>query len=461
MKNSQKVFVVPLLIAIIAVLVIGGGVYIYENKRTEVPSVQTKTNVQVPDQSAQNTIHSPAQNNNSSVPIPIIVSKYDSGRGVADQSDGYFTITSPVTTSSKEIKITSPFASQSMTIGSQANIVWNPNTLPVTVFLTPDFTCLGVPCAIPTSYLIAAQKTGSKFTWNVGSVVGDERGGGCSPSGTQSSDGCIYDNPLIVRAGNYRLSACNISNGPHNCSSAIAISLTDATSNQASSVPDINIVSPNGGELWQSGSNQTVTVNVTGDPTKVGDNVSLILLNLSNNTSDGYSLGGCQTNNTPGTKTCQVQIPSNEIPGHYKIYATLTKSTSSGTCNLSPGYVGCVTPPITQAYDSSDGWFVINSAQSSNNGPTINGIDGPTQLSVNQSGTWTIRASDSQSPSLSYGVDWGDNTFTNSSTRQTVGFFSSSPVFSHAYTASGIYTTIFTVLNRSGWTQSKIMVLVQ
>lgn len=37
MKNSQKGFVVPLLIAIIAVLAIGGGVYVYENKKAEVP----------------------------------------------------------------------------------------------------------------------------------------------------------------------------------------------------------------------------------------------------------------------------------------------------------------------------------------------------------------------------------------------------------------------------------------
>ncbi|GEM_PF-2515064 len=36
MKNSQKGFVVPLLIAIIAVLAIGGGIYIYENTKTEI-----------------------------------------------------------------------------------------------------------------------------------------------------------------------------------------------------------------------------------------------------------------------------------------------------------------------------------------------------------------------------------------------------------------------------------------
>ncbi|GEM_PF-5675366 len=51
MKNSQKGFVVPLLIAIIAVLVIGGGVYVYENNKTKAPVVDTATQQQ--DQSQQ------------------------------------------------------------------------------------------------------------------------------------------------------------------------------------------------------------------------------------------------------------------------------------------------------------------------------------------------------------------------------------------------------------------------
>lgn len=38
MKNSQKGFVVPLLLGIIAILVIGGGVYVYKNKKTEIPA---------------------------------------------------------------------------------------------------------------------------------------------------------------------------------------------------------------------------------------------------------------------------------------------------------------------------------------------------------------------------------------------------------------------------------------
>ena len=43
MKNSQKGFVVPLLIVIIAVLVVGGGIYVYENKKAEVPATVDST----------------------------------------------------------------------------------------------------------------------------------------------------------------------------------------------------------------------------------------------------------------------------------------------------------------------------------------------------------------------------------------------------------------------------------
>ena len=54
MKNLQKGFVAPLLIAIIAVLVIGGGVYIYSNKKVEAPILPTGTEVQTTTQVQQN-----------------------------------------------------------------------------------------------------------------------------------------------------------------------------------------------------------------------------------------------------------------------------------------------------------------------------------------------------------------------------------------------------------------------
>ncbi len=52
MKNSQKGFLVPLLLVIIAVLVIGGGIYIYNNKKAEAPIVPN-TQTQASDQTQQ------------------------------------------------------------------------------------------------------------------------------------------------------------------------------------------------------------------------------------------------------------------------------------------------------------------------------------------------------------------------------------------------------------------------
>jgi hypothetical protein len=54
MKNLQKGFIVPVLLEIIAVLVIGGGVYIYESKKTETPPVVNNQN-QLPNQNQQQT----------------------------------------------------------------------------------------------------------------------------------------------------------------------------------------------------------------------------------------------------------------------------------------------------------------------------------------------------------------------------------------------------------------------
>ncbi len=54
MKNLQEGFVVPLLIAIITVLVIGGGVYVYNNKKVEAPSVVNQNKIQPTNTGTQN-----------------------------------------------------------------------------------------------------------------------------------------------------------------------------------------------------------------------------------------------------------------------------------------------------------------------------------------------------------------------------------------------------------------------
>lgn len=48
MKNSQKGFIVPALLAVIVMLIIGGGVYVYKNKKSETPTATNNTELQSP-----------------------------------------------------------------------------------------------------------------------------------------------------------------------------------------------------------------------------------------------------------------------------------------------------------------------------------------------------------------------------------------------------------------------------
>ena len=75
MKNSQKGFIVQLLLVIIAVLVVGGGVYIYENKKTEAPVVvdnEAEQTKQTPQQTDTQTPNQLPNNQSDSVKNQVI-----------------------------------------------------------------------------------------------------------------------------------------------------------------------------------------------------------------------------------------------------------------------------------------------------------------------------------------------------------------------------------------------------
>ena len=106
-------------------------------------------------------------------------------------------------------------------------------------------------------------------------------------------------------------------------------------------------------------------------------------------------------------------------------------------------------------YACSDGVCVL---QSANQPPVITSTGGPTSLSANQAGTWTISAYDPDGTYLTYNVVWGDEA---SKGMQASATFSSTATFQHAYSQAGTYTITFTVKDASGAiTQSTIMVNV-
>ena len=89
---------------------------------------------------------------------------------------------------------------------------------------------------------------------------------------------------------------------------------------------------------------------------------------------------------------------------------------------------------------------------SSNRPPIISGFSGPTTLSVNQTGTWSIQASDPENGSLSYSITWGDETALAAPMASYAArdVFVQTTTFTHAYNAAGTYTITAVVRDASG-----------
>ena len=85
-----------------------------------------------------------------------------------------------------------------------------------------------------------------------------------------------------------------------------------------------------------------------------------------------------------------------------------------------------------------------------NEPPIISEYSGPTKLEVNQTGTWTIDASDPENGRLSYQILWGDETqyVPLSSSASAAREFVQTSTFTHAYRFRGIYA--ITVIVRDG-----------
>ncbi len=126
----------------------------------------------------------------------------------------------------------------------------------------------------------------------------------------------------------------------------------------------------------------------------------------------------------------------------------------------------------TSNCDSSDSAFTVYSGSTGYPGypnypgaqvPIISGIDAPTTLSVGQTATWTVHASDPQNGVLTYSVDWGDlvQPSYGALTSSASGQFTQTTTFTHAYNTTGTFTVTFTVRNSAGLTaQSRTTVSV-
>lgn len=129
-----------------------------------------------------------------------------------------------------------------------------------------------------------------------------------------------------------------------------------------------------------------------------------------------------------------------------------------------------VTPgTYTVSVDNSNGTsnsvnFTVTSGTQANNPPVINGIDSPTNLSVDQTGTWTVRATDVTGGGLNYSVVWGDEVYaTTYTTKTSLPYLPNwnNSTFTHVYHSAGTFTPVFTVTGSNGQSVHRLVPLLQ
>ncbi len=171
--------------------------------------------------------------------------------------------------------------------------------------------------------------------------------------------------------------------------------------------------------------------------------------------------GGCGPNADPrclGAPAMHAPLAHTQI----RVGATIgcTKEYSP-VCGSKP--IVCITTPcnpIQQTYgnrcemNADAATFVHEGTcrDAGNRPPTISSFSGPTTLSVNQSGTWTIQATDPENGPLSYFVGWADERLTTpaSLAEGHGGAFYQNTTFTHSYSSPGTYTITAIVKDNAG-----------
>jgi peptidoglycan hydrolase-like protein with peptidoglycan-binding domain len=119
------------------------------------------------------------------------------------------------------------------------------------------------------------------------------------------------------------------------------------------------------------------------------------------------------------------------------------------------GSLGGNTGRCIRQSNGSCGWEIRSclADQSSNKPPVISSFSGPTTLAVNQTGTWTINASDPENGTLTYSIDWGDSAGATAFERISAlasSAFKQQTTFQHSYSRAGTYTITMTVRDNAG-----------
>lgn len=214
----------------------------------------------------------------------------------------------------------------------------------------------------------------------------------------------------------------------------------------------IKLTSPNGGESWAIGSTQTIRWNTSSNSDNSGVTIKIV-----------RNISGCFN---AGTRPCLAVVDpeytiATNVANTGSYQWTVTSITGDSYASAAgSNYLIRICKNSGQgngACDTSDAMFSITSGTTDSRAPVINGIDAPTSLSVNQTGTWTVRATDPQNGTLSYTVDWGDAgqaicpTGYQCNTAVTASpSVQQNSTFTHSYSWTGTYTVRFTVRNSVG-----------
>lgn len=257
------------------------------------------------------------------------------------------------------------------------------------------------------------------------------------------------------------------------------------------SMPVANVASYNGTSLTftvpniSSGSMLVYVTNARGS----SNTLTLSVTNYGNTCGYGTTYGGscgCQYGSTYGCPTGQLSIQSLS-PNSGAVGQTVTIygqgfSTSGNTVRFGNGIitnvnstdgraVSFVVPTYLTGYGNQTvnlGTYNVSvsnaSGMTSNalpftvtslgttNAPIIQSVTGPTTLSTNSTGVWTVNLAAQSNTYTTVSVRWGDEgtygSYSQPQTNSTWGQQTFS--FSHAYAQSGTYTVTFTASNQNG-----------
>jgi len=227
----------------------------------------------------------------------------------------------------------------------------------------------------------------------------------------------------------------------------------------------------------------------------VGTTVTVTGTNFTNDNNVRFDVGAVQhvgsivtattTSNTPLTESLTFTVPSSVgaacaygtncvlplyqkllVPGNYNIQI----ENANGLSNvfffsvMAGNVTSATTTTGTTTSSASTSSSSATSTTPATNGPVIAGVNGPSELGIGQTGTWTVQVGDPTSPidttiangAITYSVTWGDEGQPNASTTlpSSNTFQSRTASFSHTYSQAGTYNLIFAVSYSDGRTSS-------